>query len=292
MPDWNAEIRGRLEPLRLPPTRERSIVEELSQHLDDHYRELRDAGVADAEARRTVLAGLETHELLRSIPVRNAAPPPIDDAESGRANLAGHVFQDLRYAARMLRRNPGLTIVAVLTLALGIGANTAMFTTVDTVLLRPLPYPQPEQLVKIWGRYDKLSIPQNWISEPELWDMRDALRSFSAIAAYRTGGGANFTRAASEPLRVTTSAATAELFPLLGTRPIMGRIFTADEDRPGNEHVVLLDYGFWRSQMVADPAVIGRSIQLNGESYTIIGVLPNGFAPTTAAITTSKCSRA
>ena len=96
MPDWKAEIRGRVEPLRLPPARERSIIEELSQHLDDHYRELRDAGVSNPEARRTVLAGLETHELLRVIPVRDSAPAAIDDTGSGGTHVAAHLFQDLR----------------------------------------------------------------------------------------------------------------------------------------------------------------------------------------------------
>jgi predicted permease len=278
MPDWKALIRSRLAPLGLPPARERSIAEELSQHVDDHYRELLGSGVEEAEACRTALAGLDRHELLQDFWRPAGADADSDCMRRDARTVIGNLVQDLRYAARMLLRNPGLAAVAILTLALGIGANTAVFTAVDAVLLRPLPYAQPQQLVKIWGRYDKEGIPQNPISEPEWWDMRDALRSFSAMAAYSTGGGANFSREASEPLRVTTTGASAELFPLLGTRPLLGRVFTSDDDEPGSAHVAVLDYGFWKAQMAGDPSVVGRSVHLNGESYAVIGVLPNGFA--------------
>ena len=187
------------------------------------------------------------------------------------------VLQDFRYAVRMLTRAPGFTAVAVLTLALGIGANTVVFGMVNSVLLRPLPFDRPEQLVKIWGRFSTQGIPQNAISEPEVWDLRDTLRSASDIAAYSTGNGANLTRDASEPLRVTTSQASAELLLMLGVKPALGRLFSADEDQPGRERVVLLDFAFWKTQMAADAAIVGRDIQLNGQAYTVVGVLPDGF---------------
>jgi predicted permease len=177
----------------------------------------------------------------------------------------------------MLTKAPGFTAVAVLTLALGIGANTVVFGMVNSVLLRPLPFDRPEQLVKIWGRFSNQGIPQNAVSEPEVWDLRDTLRSASDIAAYSTGTGANLTRDASEPLRVTTSQASAELLPMLGVKPALGRLFSADEDKPGRERVALLDFGFWKAQLAADAAVVGRDIQLNGQTYTVVGVLPDGF---------------
>ena len=187
------------------------------------------------------------------------------------------VLQDFRYAVRMLTKSPGFTAVAVLTLALGIGANTVVFGMVNSVLLRPLPFDRPEQLVKIWGQFSKQGIPQNGISEPEVWDLRQALGSVSAIAAYVTGTGANLTRGAAEPLRVATSQASAELLPMLGVKPALGRLFNAEEDEPGRERVALLTFGFWKAQMAADPAIVGRDIQLNGQAYTVVGVLPDGF---------------
>jgi putative ABC transport system permease protein len=187
------------------------------------------------------------------------------------------VLQDFRFAVRMLTKAPGFTAVAVLTLALGIGANTVVFGMVNSVLLRPLPFDRPEQLVKIWGQFTRQDIPQNAISEPEVWDLRDTLRSVSDIAAYNTGSGANLTRDAGEPQRVTITQASAELLPMLGVKPALGRFFAADEDRPGRDRVVLLDFGFWKTQMAADAAIVGRDVHLNGQAYTVVGVLPDGF---------------
>ena len=185
---------------------------------------------------------------------------------------------DLRFGLRTFGKSPGFTFIAVLTLALGIGANTAIFSVVNTVLLRPLAYKDSSSLVNIWGKFEKQGILQNWFSEPEYWDLIDRNQSFSQIAAYASGGSANLTRKDGPPVQVSTARATAGLLPLLGIAPILGRSFGVDEDQPGQSRFVLLSYRLWQSQFGGDPNVAAKSIQLSGESYRIVGVLPKEFS--------------
>ena len=183
------------------------------------------------------------------------------------------VLQDVRYAFRSLRRTPTFTIVAVLTLALGIGANTALFSVVNSVLLRPLPYRDPERIVLIWNSWT--GWPRTWLSEPELADYARERDTFERVAAfdYRsvnlTGGD--------RPERIRGGLAQAGLFAALGVEPLLGRTFLPDEDRPGGTRVVLLGHDLWRRRFAADPHVVGTSIVLDGERYTVTGVMPPGF---------------
>ncbi len=186
--------------------------------------------------------------------------------------------QDLRYGLRMLAKSPGFTIVAVLTLALGIGANTAIFSVVNAVILRPLAYKDSTSLVNIWGRFEKDGIPQNWISEPEYWDLLDHTDSFSQIAAYSLGGRANLTRTDGPPVQVSEANATASVLPMLGISPFLGRSFNVEEDQPGHSHFALLSYTLWQSEFGGDRNIVTKPIQLDGETYTIVGVLPKQFS--------------
>jgi putative ABC transport system permease protein len=180
------------------------------------------------------------------------------------------LLQDLRFSLRGLLKQPGFTGVALLTLALGIGANSAIFGIVNAVLLRPLPYQNPDRVVLLWSHWTNWS--RTWVSQGELVDYQEQARSlehvgaFSATSFNLTGGG--------DALRVRAAQVQPEIFAALGAQPIAGRVFTAEEDRPGHEHVVMLTEGLWRSQFGSDPAIVGRTIQLDAEPYTVVGVLP------------------
>jgi putative ABC transport system permease protein len=185
--------------------------------------------------------------------------------------------QDVHYGLRMMAKSPGFTVVVVLTLALGIGANTTIFSVTEAVLLRPLTFPHPEQLVMIW---EKVHLPhyQNDQDTPAPgnfvdWKNRNTVFSGMAAIDYRswnlTGTG--------EPVRIVGEGFSADIFSVLQTYPVLGRAFTAEEDRPGAAHVALLGYSLWVSRFAADPGIIGNTIHLDEESYTVIGVMPQGF---------------
>jgi len=273
MPDWKPEIRRRLASLPLAPTREAAIVEELAQHLDEHYAELLTSGMSEADAYRQVRAelhdgGLLTHGLQRV--ERSANPEPIVLGTNRRTNMIADLWQDLRYGARMLLKQPGFSLIAMLTLALGIGANTAMFSVVNAVLLRPVPFPEPERLMLLVDG----KAPANFAGA----DVRDLAlqnRSFAQLGAYTI---ATFNLAGgSVPEHVNGARVSAGLLPTLGVQPLYGRNLTAEEDREGGAKVVLLGHGVWQRQFGADPNVVGRAISLDEQSYTVIGVLPPGL---------------
>jgi putative ABC transport system permease protein len=186
------------------------------------------------------------------------------------------LLQDIRYALRILRRSPGFTIVAVLALALGIGATTAIFSVVDAVILKPLPYADPGRLVQLWMRFTGIGIPndQNWVSAPEFMDLQRN-NSLSDIAAI---GDESFNiNIGGMPERIEAAVVSAGFFHLLGVQAQVGRVFLPEEGHAGHERVVLLSDGLWRRRFGADPAVLGRKLIMNGQSNAIVGVLPPGF---------------
>ena len=276
MPDWKAEVKARLAGLSLSPTRELEIIEELSQHLQDRYEQELSRGATDEEAKRESLKELNAPDLLvRELKkVENRAPQnPVVMGTDTKTSVVGDIAQDLRYGLRMLWKNPGFTIVAVLALALGIGANTAIFSVVNTVLLQPLPYKNPGQLVMLWENATHLGFPKDTPSPANFRDWRAQNTVFTGMAAMAqknfnlTGVG--------EPERLDGRRVSANLFDLLGVQPRLGRGFLPQEDTPGTQ-VVILSHGLWQRRFGSDPRIIGQALNLNGESYSVVGVMPPG----------------
>ncbi len=185
------------------------------------------------------------------------------------------VRQDLRSGVRGLRRAPGFAAAALVTLALGIGATSAIFTVVKAVLLTPLPYAQPETRVLVWSRW--ISFDKTWLSAPEILDYRRLTRTLTAVAGWTTaqqsltGDG--------EPVRVNAGLVTANTFAVLGAAPLLGRTITPAEDRPQAAPVAVLGYGLWQGRYGGDPSVVGRRIALDDVPVEIVGVMPRGLPP-------------
>jgi putative ABC transport system permease protein len=186
------------------------------------------------------------------------------------------IARDVHHALRRVARNPAFSALVVVTLALGIGANTAIFSVVDSVLLRPLPYREPDRLVTIEHRYPSIDLDAP-VSAPGFRAYRDRTRSFERVAV-DSGWGANLT-GAGEPVRVFAQRVSAGWFETYGTAPALGRVFSAEEDVRGHHLVVVVSHGFWEQKLGADPAALERTLWLNGEGYQVVGVMPPGFRP-------------
>jgi putative ABC transport system permease protein len=186
------------------------------------------------------------------------------------------LLQDLRFGLRMLIKNPTFALVAVVTLALGIGANTAIFSVVDAVLLRPLSYSEANRLVFLWSTMNSQGVPLSSSALPDYYGWRDRNKVFDGLAAFYNGDF-NLSSAGSPPELIQGAYITANLFQVLKISPSLGRLFAGEEEQFGRHHVVLLSYGLWQRRFAGDREIVGREIKLGGESYTVTGVMPRGL---------------
>jgi putative ABC transport system permease protein len=232
-------------------------------------------GVTEAEAERRTLAQLSESEMFQrelQRVERQVTQEPIVFGTNRRINMIADLWQDLRYGVRMLMGNPGFAVIAVLTLALGIGANTAIFSVVNSALLRPLPFAEPDRLVMVSGRNLQKGLSRSEITPADWLDYRARTSAVEGIAAFRTR---RFTvTGQGEPELVQGALISAEFFTLLGLNPLQGRAFLPEEDQPGRDRVAIMSHALWQRRFGPDASLAGQSITVNGESYTVVGILP------------------
>jgi putative ABC transport system permease protein len=277
MHDWRREILARLAPLRLSAERELEIAEELGQHLEDRYADLRAHGASEIDAQRAVREELERTPLAGALESTEHADsardePPLGSEAPG--SLIAALWRDVRYGARSLRKAPGFTTIAILTLALGIGATTAMFSVLDAVLLRPLPFAQPDQLVRVFNTYGTSPDNLQSVSVADFLALRDDGRVFSSIASFRLPSDGFSYVSGDRAERVYGTVVSADFFATLGVRPALGRAFQSGDDADGAPPTVVLSNAFWRQRLGSDPTVIGKSLNIQGRPTTVLGVMP------------------
>lgn len=240
------------------------VDEELRDHLERETEKYRRAGLAPHEARRRAHLALGGSEQIKQRVRESRGTRFVDD-----------LVQDLRYAMRSFAKTPGLTVLIVLSLAIGIGANTAIFSVTSTLLLKPLPYPAPDRLAILWLRSPGIGIPQDWPSPGQFHDITAQNHVF-ADTALAFGRGYTLTER-TKAMKVDGIQATSSLLPMLGAKPMLGRLFLPEEDEPGKPETVVLTYGFWHREFADDPHIVGRAITLDGQTHTVVGVLSPGF---------------
>ena len=280
MRSWAPHVRSRLSSLRLSPAREHEIVEELSQHLEDRWRELVAGGTPEADATRLALAEFRDGNLLAQYmaPLQQArVPAAVTPGASAGPGLHG-VSHDVRYAIRTLWRQPAFSLTAILTLALGIGATSAMFSVVNGVVVKPLPYPESENVVTlgvsaVFGAERSSNFPLSprmFTSFAEHGRSFQDFGLFSTIEATVTGLGS--------PEHTNVVQVTRGVLTALRVQPVLGRWFSPDDDRPGTPETVILTHGYWQRRFGGDPGIIGRAITIAATPREVIGVMPASFS--------------
>lgn len=287
-PDWRPHILERLATLRLAPLREAAIVEELANDLDDCYAEWLARGVSQSEAYERTLAELHGSEFLRHelrYVERQHQPEPTVLGTNRRSNMIADLWQDLRFGARMLAKKPGFTVLAVLILALGIGANTAIFSVVNTVLWRQLPYDATRMVAVNSFAPQKDPRPLNF-SAADYWDLQAQSQTFEHLASY-TGGGLRL-KESERVESISGVRVTTNFFATFGVQPLLGRSFTSEEGLTGGPSSVILSHRLWQQRFGSDPQIVGRTLETNLGAITVIGVMPPDFKfPSSAEVWTT-----
>lgn len=259
------------------------VEEELAFHLEMRVRELMTNGMTEEEARAAALSRIGDLDRVKARMVHEGRRR---DVGMKRRMWWDEMSQDLSFAWRQLRRAPSFTVVAVLTLALAIGANTAVFSVVNGVLLRPLPYRQPDDLLLLFTRYlppSGFDIPKFALSGPEFLDYQESTQAFERLGVYEPGASRALTGDGQEAERISVTFVGDEVFPILGVPASLGRTFTPEEDAPGGPDVVVLGYDLWNTRYGADSTLVGRTILMNGVPTEVVGVMPQGFRFTNTA---------
>ena len=254
------------------PSPREEVEEEVDFHLEMLVREQMARGVEEGEARRLAAARMGDIEGL-SEELEDIAR--LRNRRSDMRLVTDEVRQDIGYSWRQLLRNRSFAAAAILTLAVGIGANSAVFSVVNGVLLEPLPYDAPEELVTVHTAFPTQGFDEFWMSPPEYQELREWNESFEELGAYRTGSASIET--SDRPLRVASAVATATFFTTLGVSAQLGRTFLEEEDRLGAEPVLLISDGLWERGFGGDPGVLGSTVRVNGQAATVVGVLPASF---------------
>ena len=259
----------------------KDVAREIALHLELRAREFEAGGMSPEAAREAALEAFGDRMEIES-EVTEIHERAVQRQRS--REWMGELKQDLRVGFRMLRRSPAFAIVAVLTLAIGIGANTAIFSVVRSVLLRPLPYPNPEQLVQVWTDHRALGRSEpEWLAPPDFIDLRDGNRTFSAMASY--GGWGPDLTGSGDPESLTGMVVGGNFFSVLGAAPALGRLIVPADDDEAAPPVVVLSNALWTRRFGSDSSVVGRPITLNGTSWTVIGILSPGFRAPVQAFT-------